>query len=239
MKAVAEEEGVAPKIIATVDELEAIADSDTANVPSLRGWRRELFGDKALALKNGNLSLVLDRGPLPCGPSPTPDQSSPRRLSNPKAATLAESLIVPSRIMALTSATGKARQIYLAPRPRGWPFRLEILGEENGVSLRRVAVALVQVAEMGHPPGLEACFLAQLGPGELDGIFRRVALPRTLWKFPEPRPDRIAILLHQMDHAALERDDQGEVGFLDDPVDPVRTVASDDLSSRTFIQRFS
>ena len=36
LKAVAEEEGVAPKIIATVDELEAIADSDTANVPSLK-----------------------------------------------------------------------------------------------------------------------------------------------------------------------------------------------------------
>jgi ribonuclease D len=62
LKAVAEEEGVAPKIIATVDELEAIAESDTANVPSLKGWRRELFGEKALALKNGRLSLILDRG---------------------------------------------------------------------------------------------------------------------------------------------------------------------------------
>jgi ribonuclease D len=62
LKAVAEEEGVAPKIIATVDELEAIAESDSANVPSLKGWRRELFGEKALALKNGHLSLVLDRG---------------------------------------------------------------------------------------------------------------------------------------------------------------------------------
>ena len=62
LKAVAEEEGVAPKIVATVDELEAIAESDTANVPSLKGWRRELFGEKALALKNGRLSLILDRG---------------------------------------------------------------------------------------------------------------------------------------------------------------------------------
>ena len=46
LKAVAEEEGVAPKIIATVDELEAIAESDSANVPSLHGWRRELFGER-------------------------------------------------------------------------------------------------------------------------------------------------------------------------------------------------
>jgi ribonuclease D len=62
LKAVAEQEGVAPKIIATVEELEAIAESDNADVPSLRGWRRKLFGDKALALKNGELGLVLERG---------------------------------------------------------------------------------------------------------------------------------------------------------------------------------
>jgi len=62
LKAVAEQEGVAPKIIATVEELESIADSDNADVPSLHGWRRRLFGEKALALKNGQLGLVLERG---------------------------------------------------------------------------------------------------------------------------------------------------------------------------------
>lgn len=62
LKAVAEQEGVAPKIVATVEELEAIADSDNADVPSLHGWRRTLFGEKALALKNGQLGLVLERG---------------------------------------------------------------------------------------------------------------------------------------------------------------------------------
>jgi ribonuclease D len=62
LKAVAEQEGVAPKIIATVEELEAIADSDDADVPAMHGWRRKLFGDKALALKNGELGLVLERG---------------------------------------------------------------------------------------------------------------------------------------------------------------------------------
>lgn len=62
LKAVAENEGVAPKIIATVEELEAIAESDTAEVPSLHGWRRSLFGEKALALKGGQLGLVLDKG---------------------------------------------------------------------------------------------------------------------------------------------------------------------------------
>lgn len=61
LKAVAEQEGVAPKIIATVEELEAIAESDIADVPSLHGWRRALFGEKAIDLKNGKLGLVLER----------------------------------------------------------------------------------------------------------------------------------------------------------------------------------
>ncbi|MGL5737108.1 MAG: ribonuclease D, partial [Beijerinckiaceae bacterium] len=52
----------APKIIATVDELEEIALSDTADVPSLKGWRRELFGERALGLKAGQLALALHNG---------------------------------------------------------------------------------------------------------------------------------------------------------------------------------
>jgi len=31
-------------------------------VPALRGWRRDLFGDKALALKSGRLALAMQRG---------------------------------------------------------------------------------------------------------------------------------------------------------------------------------
>jgi ribonuclease D len=33
---------------ATVDDLEAIAASDKADVPALQGWRRKLFGERAL-----------------------------------------------------------------------------------------------------------------------------------------------------------------------------------------------
>jgi ribonuclease D len=68
LKAIAENEGVAPKIIATVDDLEAIAEDDGADVPSLHGWRRELFGDKALALKNGQLGLAMEKGRVVVGP---------------------------------------------------------------------------------------------------------------------------------------------------------------------------
>ncbi|MGH1591280.1 ribonuclease D [Methylobacterium phyllosphaerae] len=62
LKAVCEAEGVAPKIIATVDDLEAVADDDAAAVPALQGWRRTLFGEKALALKQGRLALSVEAG---------------------------------------------------------------------------------------------------------------------------------------------------------------------------------
>ncbi|WP_298957438.1 ribonuclease D [uncultured Methylobacterium sp.] len=62
LKAVCEEEGVAPKIIATVDDLETLADDDHADIPVLHGWRRQLFGEKALALKSGRLALSAKRG---------------------------------------------------------------------------------------------------------------------------------------------------------------------------------
>ncbi len=62
LKAVCEAEGVAPKIIATVDDLEAVADDDAAEVPALQGWRRTLFGEKALALKQGRLALSVESG---------------------------------------------------------------------------------------------------------------------------------------------------------------------------------
>ena len=62
LKAICEAEGVAPKIIATVDDLEAVADDDAADVPALNGWRRTLFGAKALALKQGRLALSVESG---------------------------------------------------------------------------------------------------------------------------------------------------------------------------------
>lgn len=59
LKMTAEQHGVASRIIATVDDLEKIAAEDDADVPAMKGWRRELFGEKALAIKNGTLALAL------------------------------------------------------------------------------------------------------------------------------------------------------------------------------------
>ncbi len=62
LRQVAEAEGVAPKMIATVEDLEAIASDDNAKVASLMGWRREIFGAKALELKHGRLALTVEHG---------------------------------------------------------------------------------------------------------------------------------------------------------------------------------
>jgi ribonuclease D len=53
-----EDSQVAQKLIASSDDLEAIAADDNAPVPALSGWRRELFGNDALALKHGRLALT-------------------------------------------------------------------------------------------------------------------------------------------------------------------------------------
>ncbi|MGB6620542.1 MAG: ribonuclease D [Xanthobacteraceae bacterium] len=62
LRMISEQHHVAAKVIATVDDLERIAASDNAEVPALSGWRRDLFGNKALALKHGKLALAIERG---------------------------------------------------------------------------------------------------------------------------------------------------------------------------------
>jgi len=60
LRQVAEQQGVAAKMIATTDDLEALANDDKADVGALKGWRRELFGEKALQLKHGKLALTVE-----------------------------------------------------------------------------------------------------------------------------------------------------------------------------------
>ena len=50
-------EGVASKLVANSADIEAIAADDNADVQALQGWRRDLFGADALALKHGRLGL--------------------------------------------------------------------------------------------------------------------------------------------------------------------------------------
>ncbi len=56
-----EEHDVAQKLIATGNDLEKIAAyGDKADVRALQGWRRDLFGNEALALRSGNLGMVVN-----------------------------------------------------------------------------------------------------------------------------------------------------------------------------------
>ena len=59
LKTKSDTHNVAQRLIATSDDVEAIALSDTADVPALHGWRRELFGEDALKLKHGKLAIGL------------------------------------------------------------------------------------------------------------------------------------------------------------------------------------
>ncbi|MFN5524361.1 ribonuclease D [Bradyrhizobium sp.] len=62
LRMTSERHAVASKVIATVDDLEQIAAYYLADVAALQGWRRELFGEAALALKHGKLALAIDKG---------------------------------------------------------------------------------------------------------------------------------------------------------------------------------
>ena len=54
-----EEHQVAQKLLASSDDLDAIAADDHADVPALSGWRYEIFGKDAIALKHGRLALTV------------------------------------------------------------------------------------------------------------------------------------------------------------------------------------
>ncbi len=59
LKIVAEEKGVAARLIGSADDLEQLAwKGENADVQLLSGWRREIFGERALALLAGRSALV-------------------------------------------------------------------------------------------------------------------------------------------------------------------------------------
>lgn len=60
LKMKCDEHDVAQKLVATSSDLERVAADDAADVPALQGWRREIFGEAALALKHGRLGLAAE-----------------------------------------------------------------------------------------------------------------------------------------------------------------------------------
>ncbi|MBV8578577.1 MAG: ribonuclease D, partial [Acetobacteraceae bacterium] len=55
-----EEHHVAPKLVASSDDIERVATEDRPDIPALHGWRQEVFGADALALKSGRVALGVE-----------------------------------------------------------------------------------------------------------------------------------------------------------------------------------
>jgi ribonuclease D len=62
LKVVCEREGLAPRLVAGSSEIEALAADDAADVALLHGWRREVFGNLALAIKRGEAAIAMRNG---------------------------------------------------------------------------------------------------------------------------------------------------------------------------------
>lgn len=52
-----EDNHVAPRLVASSDDIDRLAGEDAPEVPALHGWRRVVFGNDALALKAGQISI--------------------------------------------------------------------------------------------------------------------------------------------------------------------------------------
>ncbi len=69
LKAKADSAGVAPRLIASAADLDAIA-SGARDVPALSGWRAEVFGHDALRLAAGEIALSAQGGVVKVVPVP-------------------------------------------------------------------------------------------------------------------------------------------------------------------------
>ena len=52
-----EDNHVAPRLVASSDDIDRLAGEDAPDVPALHGWRRVVFGNDALALKAGQILI--------------------------------------------------------------------------------------------------------------------------------------------------------------------------------------
>lgn len=62
LRLVSEQHGVAAKLLASADDLDRIAaEAENADVAAMHGWRRDVFGDKALRLIRGELGIKFEK----------------------------------------------------------------------------------------------------------------------------------------------------------------------------------
>ena len=58
----AEAAHVAPRLIANAEEIERLAAHEDDGLPALHGWRHEVFGKDAIALRKGELDIAVENG---------------------------------------------------------------------------------------------------------------------------------------------------------------------------------
>ena len=128
LRQVSEKRGVAAKMIATVEDLEAIAADDNAEVGALKGWRRELFGDKALELKHGRLALTVENNRVVTleyhrgAERPRASEATPQEfrftysIADPKRRLSDLALVRPDRPISFTLSAMRRTRIRSAPR---------------------------------------------------------------------------------------------------------------------------
>jgi len=58
----AEDAHVAPRLIANADDIESLAAFEDEGIAALHGWRSDVFGNDAIALRNGELGIALSKG---------------------------------------------------------------------------------------------------------------------------------------------------------------------------------
>ena len=59
LKHAADQHGIAPRLIANADDLDRIALDEDNQVKAMHGWRFDIFGQYALAVKKGELALAV------------------------------------------------------------------------------------------------------------------------------------------------------------------------------------
>jgi ribonuclease D len=62
LKVVCQKEGIAPRLVASTSDIDALAEREDADINLMKGWRRELFGNVALSIKRGEAVIGFDQG---------------------------------------------------------------------------------------------------------------------------------------------------------------------------------
>ena len=60
LNSVSEKHDVAQKLIASTQDLEDLIADDNADIKTLKGWRYNLFGKKAIEFKNGKIAIIMN-----------------------------------------------------------------------------------------------------------------------------------------------------------------------------------